>query len=669
MNLNNLMKEIFLSFLITFCSVLAIGQDQVKSKPGDTTLPSSKEDLRILSKGVQLNNGFKVADFFAKPKASSFQLSPDGKYMSYREKDGKNKNHIYVKHLQTGKVTRAIAEKDELIRGYEWANEKRLIYIMDNGGNENYHLFAANIDGSNNLDLTPYKGVQASILTLLRDDKQHMIISLNKNNPEVFEPYKLNINTGKLVQLYQNNDTSNPIDEYDFDKDGNLKGFYKMKDGINTEFYYKSSSDTTYKLLKSTAWYESFSVLRYDYATAYPDDAYIVTDLNSDKSELWLYDLKNDQPIRRLFSNPTYDVEGIRLSRHRKYELDYFSYQGEKPEIIPVSSYYTHMHQLLAKRFKDWHFTIADYTDDESKFLIFVYSDRLYGRYYSYEAKSGKVDLLYDLMPQLRPEKMAEMRPISFTNRDGVILLGYITLPSATLQGKRVPVIVNPHGGPQGERDEWGFNPESQLFAAAGYATLQINYRISGGYGKAFLKSGFKQIGRNCSNDLEDGVNYAIQKGWADPQKIAIYGGSYGGYATLMGLAKTPDIFACGVDYVGVSNLFTFMKSIPAYWKPYLKMLKEIWYDEDVPAEKEIMKQVSPVYQVDKIKKPLFVVQGANDPRVNINESDQIVKSLRSKNVDVPYLVKYDEGHGFGKEENRIELYTYMMGFFAKYLQ
>lgn len=261
---------------------------------------------------------------------------------------------------------------------------------------------------------------------------------------------------------------------------------------------------------------------------------------------------------------------------------------------------------------------------------------------------------------------MAEMRPIRFTSRDGLTIYGYITLPKAALEGKKVPLVVNPHGGPQGIRDEWGFNPETQLFASRGYATLQVNFRISGGYGKEFLRAGFKQIGRKLMDDVEDGVKYVVEQGWVDPAKIAIYGGSHGGYATLMGLVKTPDLYCCGIDYVGVSNIFTFFSSFPEYWKPMVEMVKEIWYDLDKPEEAEIARSVSPIYQIAKIKKPLFVIQGANDPRVNINESDQIVTGLRAKGFDVPYMVKYNEGHGFYREENRLELYQCMLGFLAQ---
>ena len=217
-------------------------------------------------------------------------------------------------------------------------------------------------------------------------------------------------------------------------------------------------------------------------------------------------------------------------------------------------------------------------------------------------------------------------------------------------------------------RDSWGFNPESQLFASRGYATLQVNFRISGGYGKDFLRKGFGEVGRKVMDDVEDGVRYVIDQGWIDPNRVAIYGASHGGYATLMGLVKTPDLYVCGVNYVGVSNIETLLASIPEYWKPYLEMLYEIWYDLRDAEEAAIAQEVSPLYQVEKIKKPLFVVQGANDPRVNIKESDQIVEALRGRGYDVPYMVKYNEGHGFGQEENRLEFYKAMMGFLSKYL-
>ncbi len=642
--------------------------NKVENKlPGNTSLPTSDEELEKLANWDSGNYKYQVEDYFAKPKARSFQFSPNGEYLSYREKDENGKNHVYVKNLETEEITRAIEEEEELIRGYGWANETRLIYVMDKGGNENYHLFAADLDGSNEKELTPYDGVQVSILNQLKEDKDHLIISMNKNNPQVFEPYKININSGELEQLYKNEDVANPIMGYIFDKDGKLRGFSRLRDGVNMDLYY-TVDGTNYELIKQTSWKDTFSP-QFTYNPENPHEAYVISNLDSDKTEVYLYDLKEDKILKKLFSNENYDISGVSQSRNRDYELDYYSYEGEKQEIVPVSNYFKKLHASITSKFPGKNYSIADRTDDESKYLIFVQSDKLYGEYYSYDPSKDDFQLVYNLMPQLKEEDMAEMRPITFQSRDGITLHGYITLPKEALEGKKVPVIVNPHGGPQGIRDSWGFNPEAQLFASRGYATLQVNFRISGGYGKEFLESGFKQIGRKAMDDVEDGLQYVIDQGWVDKDKAAIYGGSHGGYAVLRGLTKTPDLYACGVDYVGVSNLFTFMQTIPPYWKPYESILKEIWYDENIPEEKMIMEEVSPVYHIDKIKKPLFVVQGANDPRVNIDESDQIVSSLREKGVDVPYMVKYDEGHGFAKEENSIELYKAMLGFFAKHLK
>lgn len=643
---------------------------QFESKlPGNTSLPSTKEDLEKLASYDSGNFKYKVADYFAKPKASSFQLSPNGKYLSYMEKDDAKKNHVYVKEIASGKVVRAIEEKDEPIKGYGWINDERLVFVMDKGGNENYHIFATNIDGSNTRDLTPFDGVKASIIKVLKDQKNYIIVSMNKNNKRIFEPFKLNVVTGELTQLFENKDESNPIQDFIFDKDGVLRGYSKMVNGIESELYYKNLTTNEFTLVKKMKWDDTFNIVGFNYPSANKNEAYVVTNLDSDKARIILYDLQKNQKIKEVFSNPIFDVGGMSVSRKRNYEVDYFSYDGEKSVTIPVSAFYKRIAAKLEKEFKGKEYSVVDSDDDENTALVVVQSDRFYGAYYEFDVKTQKIKLLYELMPQLKEADMAEMRPIKFTSRDGKTIYGYITLPKAALSGQKVPLIVNPHGGPQGIRDSWGFNSEAQLFASRGYATLQVNFRISGGYGKEFFRAGFKQIGRKLMDDIEDGVKYCIEKGWVNKDKIAIYGGSHGGYATLMGLVKTPDLYACGVDYVGVSNIETFFSSFPEYWKPYKEMVKQIWYDLDNPEEAKIAKEVSPVYQIDKIKKPLFVIQGANDPRVNIAESDQIVTALRKKGFEVPYLVKYNEGHGFYREENQLDLYRYMLGFYAKYLK
>ncbi len=278
-------------------------------KPGNAALPSSEEELKALAGKETGTYKYSVADYFAKPASSSFQLSPNGTYMSYREKDDKLKNHVYVRNIKTAEVKRVITEGEELVRGYGWANDNRLIYVMDQGGNEDYHLFAVDVDGSNQKELTPYEGVKVNILASLKEDKDHMIISMNKNNPQVFDPYKINIVSGEIEQLYENTDIANPIMGYEFDKDGNLRGFTRLKDGINSELYY-AVEEGDYKLLKSMKWDDTFGIISFNYASDNPHEAYVVSNLNSDKTEIYMYDLAKDEVIKKLFSNENYDVSG-----------------------------------------------------------------------------------------------------------------------------------------------------------------------------------------------------------------------------------------------------------------------------------------------------------------------------------------------------------------------
>lgn len=662
----NLNSKILGITQVVITSLMINAQTKESKLPGDPTLVSSKATIEKLISYDKGNFKYKVEDYFARPKASQFKISPDGLYLSYKEKDKDSKNHVYVKDLKSGKITKALVEKDDLIRSYGWLDKKRLFYTQDKGGNENIHLYAADIDGKNLKDLTPFEGITLNSVRLIKDT-EFVIVSMNKNNKQIFEPYKINFNTGEITQLYENKDVKSPIDDYLFDRQGNLRGYTILENGLTTKLFYKDLQTGKFNLVKATDWKDTFSVISFNDNSKNKDEVYLVTNLGSDKSRIVLYDLKKNAIIKEVYSNPTFDVSSIaQAGKSRNYELDYISYNGIKNETIPVSKFYKEIHDKLTSEFGDKQFGIASSDDKNEKLLVVVDSDKLYGKYYEYDTKTKTTKLLFDLMPQLKEEDMAEMRPIQFKSRDGLTIHGYITLPKAVLSGEKVPLIVNPHGGPQGIRDDWGFNPETQLFASRGYATLQVNFRISGGYGKEFQTSGYKQIGRKAMDDVEDGVKYAIEQGWIDKNKVAIYGGSHGGYATLMGLIKTPDLYSCGVDYVGVSNIFTFFDSFPEYWKPYKEMVKQIWYDLDNPEEAKIAKEVSPVFQIDKIKKPLFVVQGANDPRVNINESDQIVKALRSKGFEVPYMVKYDEGHGFGKEPNRIEFYKSMLGFFAE---
>lgn len=663
------MKKTILIIITLFAVHCLTAKTETDSLPGNPSLVSSDEELMAIANLETGNYKYSVEDYFKRPKQSTFKFSPNGMYLSYREKDENSKRHIYVKNTKTDEITKVIQETEELVRNYFWANDNRLIYTMDKGGNENYHLFAVDLNGENQMELTPFEGVRVMVSNVLKDQKDYMIIQMNKDNPQIFEPYKININTGELVKLYDNNDVSNPISDYDFDKDGNLKAYTQQQNMTEYVLFYRLSEDKPFEEVVRTTWKDNFYIFGFDYETENPHDAYVVSNLESNTSEIILYDFEKKETIKKVFANDIFDVSSMSRSRKRGYEVDYFSYTGEKYVVFPVSDTYKKLHDKFTSKFKGKEFFITSKTDEEDKYLLYVTSDKLYGTYYLYSVKDDSFKEIFNLMPELKEEEMAEMRPIKFTSRDGLTIYAYLTIPKEAQNGEKVPLIVNPHGGPYGPRDYWGFSSETQLFASRGYATLQINYRGSGGYGKEFFLAGNKQIGRKMLDDLEDGVKYVKSMNIIDENRIAIYGASYGGLATLGSLVKTPELYTCGVDYVGVSNLFTFFKSFPPYWKPFMGQVYEQWYDENSEEDIEIMKQVSPALNVDKIVKPLFVIQGANDPRVNIDESDQIVKNLRDRGFDVPYMVKYNEGHGFGHEENRLELYKVMMGFFAKHLK
>ncbi|MDB1144903.1 MAG: S9 family peptidase [Alcaligenaceae bacterium] len=640
------------------------------SLPGNTSLPSSKNELEALAALESADYKYKVEDFFKKPKTSGYQISPNGQFLSFKKRNDEGKTDLWLRNLNTQEETLLLKEGEDVIRGYFWVNDTHILYGQDQGGNEQYHIYDLNIITKTSKDLTPFENVVAMVIRVLREEENTVLIQMNKNIPQLFEPYKLNIETGELIQLFENTDLTAPIADYTFDKQGVLRA-YNVVRGVDSELFYRI--DEEFKSIKHIPMSDVYSILGFDYTSQDPDIAYIANNTETDLCQIERVNLKTGQCLEVLHNNDEYDVQSFGVSRHRGYELDYFSYEGERHIVTPVSKTYTawlnDLETQLRASVGTADIDIIDRSDDESCLLVIVSSDRLVGQLYTYYPAEKKLTLIHHFLDHLKIEDMSLMKPITFKSRDGLTLHGYITLPNNKQADEKVPMVVIPHGGPQGIRDSWGFDPQAQLFASRGYATLAVNFRISGGYGKSFLTAGFGQVGRKCMDDVEDGIAYVIKQGWVDPKKIAIYGGSHGGYAVLRGLTKTPDLYACGIDYVGVSNLFTFMKTIPPYWMPFLPMIKRYWYDEDIPEERAIMEEVSPALHTDKIIKPLFVVQGANDPRVNIDEADQIVSSLRARGVDVPYMVKYDEGHGFAKESNRLELYKAMMGFLSKYLK
>lgn len=630
--------------------------------PGDPSLPSTEEQINeLIALSEQTEHKYSVEDFFRNPEKSNYQLSPDGLHFSFMAPYERRKN-IFVQKIGSDEAIRLTASIDRDISGYGWASANRLIYIKDAGGDENFQLYAVDYDGSNPQDLTPFEGVRIQLIDILEDNADEMIIGMNKNNPQLFDPYRINIHTGETVQLASNDNIMEPIDAWMTDHDGRLRIATKVVNGTETVLMYRDHEEQPFRDVLKTDFTESMSVLFFDFKKDHI--VYAASNLGRDKTQIVQFDMHQGKEVGEvIFKHAEVDVSGLHYSKKRKV-LTSISYLTDKRHRIFLDKITEGWFIKLEEQLPGYEVSIASYNKEETKFIVRTYTDRSLGAYYFYDTLSGDLQKIIDVSPWLDEHDLAEMKPIEYQTRDGLTIHGYLTLPP-NKEASNLPMIINPHGGPW-VRDSWGYNPEVQLLASRGYGVLQTNYRGSTGYGKSFFKASFKQWGKQMQDDITDAVHWLITEGIADKEKIAIYGGSYGGYATLAGVAFTPELYCCAIDYVGVSNLFTFMKTMPPYWKPYLDMMYEMVGNPE--KDKEQMTEASPVFFVDQIQSPLFVVQGANDPRVNIDESDQIVRSLRSRNVDVPYLVKYNEGHGFHNEENRFEMYKATLGFFSKYL-
>ena len=597
-----------------------------------------------------------LKDFFRNPEKSGYKISPDGKYYSYMAPYEKRMN-VFVQEIGKKEATRLTSEKDRDIAGYFWKNNTRILYLKDNGGDENYKLYGVNTDGSNLKCLTDFPKVRTEVIDDLEDIPNEVIIGINKRNPEIFDAYRLNIETGEMIMIAEN---PGNITGWMTDHDGKLR-IATTTDGVNTSILYRATENDKFKLILTTNFKESVSP---QFFTFDNNNLYASSNLGRDKSAIVEIDLSTGKEIKEIYKNPDYDVAQLSYSRKRKVltEASYISWKNEEYFFDKETE---KMYNSLKKTLGEKEIFVSGYNKAEDKFIIRTMSDRSKGAYYIYDKTADKLDSIHTVAPWLDENNLAEMKPIEYKSRDGLTIHGYLTLPKG-VEAKSLPVVVNPHGGPW-HRDQWGFNPEVQFLANRGYAVLQMNFRGSTGYGRHFWEISFKQWGKTMQDDISDGVKYMTDQGIADPKRVAIYGGSYGGYATLAGMTFTPDLYACGIDYVGVSNLFTFMKTIPPYWKPAMDMFREMV--GDMKKDSALLTAASPVFHVDKIKSPLFIAQGANDPRVNKAESDQMVNALKKRGIEVEYLVKNNEGHGFHNEENRFEFYGAMEKFLAKYLK
>jgi len=601
-----------------------------------------------------------LEDFFKNPEKTSYQISPDGKYFSYMA-PYENRMNIFVQKVGKDKATRLTSETDRDIAGYYWANPGRILYLKDDGGDENYAVYGVDKNGKNLKCLTCFEGVRTQIIDDLEDIPDEIIIGLNKRVPQVFDPYRLNIESGEMTMLAEN---PGNIQGWMTDHEGKLRVAIAIVDGVNTQILYRETEEDEFRDVLTTNFKETVNPAFFDFENK---NVYAVSNLERDKQAVVLFDIANGKEMEVLYENEDYDVGSVFYSRKRKV-LTSASYTSWKRERHFFDKETETLFERLNEDLGDYELGISSVSKDENVYMVRTYSDRSLGAYYLYNKEDDKLEKIHEVSPWIDENEMANVYPISYTARDGLVIPGYLTLPKGlTMEtAKDLPVVVNPHGGPWA-RDNWGFNPEIQFLANRGYGVLQMNFRGSTGYGREFMEKSFKQWGLTMQNDITDGVYWLINQGIADQDKVAIYGGSYGGYATLQGVVVTPTLYAAAIDYVGVSNLFTFMQTIPPYWEPMLQMMYEMVGNPET--DKVQFEATSPALNADKIMTPLFVAQGANDPRVNIDESDQIVEALEERGIEVEYMVKDNEGHGFRNEENRFDFYRAMEKFLDAHMK
>lgn len=621
----------------------------------------------VVNDSIQIQNcisydrgSIPVEAFFENPEKTAFTISPDGNFIAFLG-PYESRLNIFVQDADmAAPPVRVTSTTERDITYYFWKNNNTLLYIKDSGGDENYKLYAIDRNGTNKRDLTPEQNVRIEIIDELRNFPDEVIIAMNKNNPALFEPYRLNIKTGEKKQLAHNKDMANPITMWKADNEGKLRMAVSVEKGTKTHLLYRDSEEAPFRSLLVSDWKEMVEPLFFDENNKF---IYALSNLNRDKAALVKIDPNNPQHPEIILEHADVDIMYAERSP-KNHNLISAYYATDKKHLIFFDEEVKKVYAYLSEKFPGDDIYFNSINDNENHFIVRTYNDKTPGDFYLFHADENVIKHLATVNPNIQKEKMSAMSPVAFSARDGLPLQGYLTIPEGS-KGKHLPAVILVHGGPT-SRDYWGYRADVQLLASRGYAVLQINFRGSYGYGKSFTTAGFKEWGKKMQDDISDGVQWLIDSEIADPERIAIFGSSYGGYAALAGVTFTPDLYTCGIAYVGPSNLFTLLNNLPSYWEPEKEMLYEM-IGHPVK-DSLLLYNASPVFHAENIQVPLFIAQGGNDPRVNKIESEQMVDALRNNNVQVVYMLKENEGHGFKLEENRLEFYQAMIGFLQQHM-
>ena len=582
---------------------------------------------------------------FSNPERTAPQLSPDGTRMAWLAPDKKNVLQVWVKTIGKDDDKILTADKKRGIRIYQWApDNKNLLYLQDNDGDENYHIYGADLESGNVRDYTPVQGTRAGIVAIEPSLPNEILVSLNARDRELFDVYRVNLETGAMML-----DTKNPGDVLGWLADSKLNvvvGVVTTPDG-GTEIRVRDTPKSEWRSWMTASADENLTAHQ---VSADGKSLIIESSLGTDTTRIIQKDIAGGAEKVLGYSD---EVDaGITEINPETKVVEAISFEPGRRTWKVIDPSVKADFEGIAK-LNDGDFSITNRDRADKNWLVVFTSDRGPARYYVWNRNEKKGTYLFSVRPKLEGVQLAEMKPVVIKTRDGFNMHSYLTLP-AGVPPKNLPLVLYVHGGPWG-RDSWGYDGTTQWLANRGYAVLQTNFRASTGYGKKWLNAGDKQWGLKMHDDLIDASNWAVKQGYADPKKIAIMGGSYGGYATLAGLTFTPDYFACGVDIVGPSNLRTLLNSIPPYWKTFRAVFDKRMGNINDPKEEELIKNASPLFKADQIKRPLLIGQGANDPRVNKAESEQIVDAIQKNKGSVTYVVYSDEGHGFARPENRTD--------------
>jgi dipeptidyl aminopeptidase/acylaminoacyl peptidase len=596
--------------------------------------------------------------FFRNPAYSDYKLSPNGEYVAYLG-PWHDRANVWVRKVSGDAPVVVTHARDRDIMTFVWTTDERIVYVHDVAGDENYRLTSVKRNGTGAIELTPWPKVRADVVSVPRADRRHILIRHNRRDAKVFDVYRVDVETGQSSLLIRN---PGDVTGYLTDHQGIIR-IETVTDGVDSKILYRANSVTEFREVIKTNFRENFEPQLFSF-----DDQRLIalSNIGRDKNALVEVDPNTGRELRVYYENPDVDLQSVIVSEKNKQVVG-VAFETDKLEYRYFNRAREKLQTDLEMLLSGLHVTILGSNDDEKIWLIRSWSDLTQGNYYLFYSQKQKLVSLGAAAPWLDPARMATMTPVVYAARDGLVLHGYLTVPKG-LDSKELPMIVKPHGGPWWIRDSWHFDAEAQFLANRGYAVLQVNFRGSSSYGRRFWEASFGQWGRAMQDDLTDGVAEMVRRGIADAKRIGIYGGSYGGYATLAGVAFTPDVYAAAVDYVGVSNLKTFLATIPPYWEQGRSILYQMIGNPDDPAQSAALEAQSPISRALSIRTPLMVAQGLHDPRVKKNESDQIVNALRMNGINAPYMVKENEGHGFVNVENQFDFYRAMEQFFGRYL-